>query len=60
MKQYILNRLAEASTWRNLFALLTAAGISLEPAQAEAIIAVGLAVIGLIGVLFPDKLGGGK
>lgn len=54
MLQYLLGRLSEASTWRGIVALLTAAGISLSPEQAAAIVAVGLAVIGTIGAFFPD------
>lgn len=55
MKDFILARGKEASTWRGIIALLTAAGVSLEPAQANAIVALGLAVIGAIGVFFADK-----
>jgi len=55
MKDYILNRLAEASTWRGFVYLLTALGLSLGAAQAEAIIAAGMAISGVIGVFFADK-----
>lgn len=51
---YVLNRLSEASTWRGLVALATAAGIVVSPELAEAIVAAGLAGIGLIGVVVPD------
>ena len=47
---YILARLKEASTWRGVFALLTAVGIKLHPELQEAILATGLALIGLINV----------
>lgn len=47
---YILARLKEASTWRGLFALLTAVGIKLHPELQEAILSAGLAFIGLINV----------
>jgi hypothetical protein len=60
MIDFILTRLKEASTWRGLVALLTAAGIGLSPEQGEAITATGLAVIGLIGVFVKDKIGTGK
>lgn len=50
-----MNRLKEASTWRGLIALVTAAGVTITPEQTEAIVAAGLAVIGLIGVFMPDK-----
>lgn len=52
---YILSRLGEASTWRGIIALLTSVGITLAPDQQEAVITVGLAVIGAIGVFFKDK-----
>ena len=55
MIQFLLERGKEASTWRGIVAILTAAGVTLSPAQAEAIIALGLAVIGAIGVFTSDK-----
>lgn len=54
MKSYILARAKEPSTWRGLVLLLTAAGVPLAPAMAEAIISAGLALAGLIGVATPD------
>jgi hypothetical protein len=55
MKQFLLERGKEASSWRGLVAIITATGIALDPVQADAIIAIGLAVIGVIGAFFPDK-----
>jgi hypothetical protein len=55
MKQFLLARGKEASSWRGLVAILTAAGVALDPAQADAIVAIGLAVIGVLGAFFPDK-----
>jgi hypothetical protein len=55
MKQYILNRAKEASTWRGIILLLTAVGVPIAPAMAEAIISVGLALAGVLGVLTADK-----
>ena len=54
MKEYLIERLKEPSSWRGILAIVTAAGITLEPAQAEAIVAAGLALIGIIGAFFPD------
>ena len=54
IKFYLLARLREASTWRGIIALLTAAGVALDQAQIEAIVTAGLAVIGVIGVFFRD------
>lgn len=47
----LLRALAQESTWRGLIAIATAAGIIIEPALAERIIAAGLALIGLINTL---------
>lgn len=55
MLQFILERGKEPSTWRGLVAIVTAAGVSLSPELAEAVIALGLAVIGIIGVITADK-----
>lgn len=55
MFKYIINRLTERTTWAGLVALGTACGATIEPALSEQIIAVGLAVAGLIGVLTKDR-----
>jgi hypothetical protein len=52
---YILDRLREDSTWRGILMLLTAAGVSLDPMQANAIIAVGLSLVGLINVFTKQR-----
>jgi uncharacterized membrane protein len=55
MLNWIKARLSEASTWRGIVALLTAVGVTMTPEQAEAIIAAGLALIGVLGVFTKDK-----
>ena len=55
MKDYLLSRAKEASTWRGLTLLLTAIGVPIAPAMAESIVSVGLAVAGLLGVISADK-----
>lgn len=55
MKDYLLARLMEASTWRGITLLLTAIGVPLAPEMSEAVISTGLAVAGLIGVATKDK-----
>lgn len=55
MKDFLLARASEASTWRGLIMLATAAGVVFSAAQAEAIIAAGLALAGLVGAFSPDK-----
>ena len=54
-RAYLLDRLREPSTWRGFVALLTAFGVALSPEQTAAIISVGLAVVGAIGAIAPDK-----
>ena len=49
--KYLLERLKEPSTWRGLFAVLTAVGLKLHPEMQEAILTTGLALIGMINVL---------
>lgn len=55
--QYLIDRLKEPSTWRGLTAILAAFGLTLSPDQSEAILAAGLAVMGLLGAFMPDKFG---
>lgn len=55
MKSYLIARLREASTWRGLVMLATAVGLKVEPQVADSIIAVGIAVAGAVGAVFPDK-----
>lgn len=55
MKEYALERLKEPSTWRGIILLLTAAGVPIAPAMSEAIICVGLALAGGVGIVTPDK-----
>lgn len=47
----LLGKLAENSTWRGLILLATALGVKLDPEQANAIIAAGLAIVGVVNVL---------
>lgn len=47
---YILDRLSESSTWRGLAFVLSAAGVTLVPEQANAIAAAGMAIVGAINV----------
>ena len=59
MVEYIIARLKEASTWRGLIGLLTAAGISISPELLDKIVAAGMALMGVIGMFFKDKISGG-
>lgn len=53
--QFLRARLSEPSTWRGVVALVTAAGVSLEPTQVAAIVSAGMAVMGLVGAFLPDR-----
>jgi len=50
MKDNLGLAFSEASTWRGLVLIVTALGVELQPEQIDAIVAVGLAIAGLIGV----------
>lgn len=50
----VLEYLMHASTWKGLVAVATAAGLVLTEVQAEALIAAGLGVVGLIQVFVDD------
>lgn len=54
-KKYLLDRFKEASTWRGLVMLGMAAGLKIDPALADQIIAGGVAVVGVLGALIPDR-----
>lgn len=55
MKQYILDRAKEPSTWRGAILFLTAIGVPIAPQVAEAIVTAGLGLAGLLGILTPDR-----
>jgi len=55
MKGYLLSRAKEPSTWRGAILFLTAIGVPIAPQLQEAIIAAGLGLAGLVGVLTPDR-----
>lgn len=59
MGKYIFERLKEASTWRGIIAFITAAGVTISPEMVDKIVAAGLAIMGVIGIVFKDKAGGG-
>lgn len=52
---YVIARLKEASTWRGLVLIATAAGLPIG--QADAVLQIGLFVAGAIGAVFPDYKG---
>jgi hypothetical protein len=52
---WTIARLSEVSTWRGIIGILTSAGVYVSPDRAAAIIAVGMALIGLINVVRSEK-----
>lgn len=56
MLNWLLDRIKEKSTWGSIFTLLiTATGVVLSPELKEAIMTVGIAVAGLIGIIVAEK-----
>lgn len=55
MKDYLIARAKEPSSWRGLILILTAIGVPVAPEMANAIVTIGLGVAGLVGVASPDK-----
>ena len=51
---YFLARLNEPSSWRGLVGIATAAGLVMSPEQTNAIVSLGMAIIGAVGVFTPD------
>jgi hypothetical protein len=55
MKQYLVERMKEPSTWRGIILLLTAVGVPIAPELQSVIISAGLGLAGLVGAVTPDK-----
>ncbi len=54
MIKYIIGLLKQDSTWKGIISLATAAGIALKPEQTQAIITVGMSLVGLIQVFITE------
>jgi len=52
--KYLIDRLSEPSTWRGLTLLLAALGVHIAPEMQDAIVATGIALAGLVGVVTKD------
>lgn len=55
MKDYLLDRLKEPSTWRGIILILSAGGVQIAPQLADAIISAGIGLAGVVGVVTADK-----
>jgi hypothetical protein len=51
MKNYILERAKEPSTWRGVLLFLTAIGVPIAPQLADNIVTVGLGLAGIVGMV---------
>lgn len=51
----LLAKLKETSTWKGLIFIITACGVALSQEQQEAIIAAGVALVGVIDVFRKEK-----
>ena len=51
MKQYILDRAKEPSTWRGILLFLTAISVPVAPELANHIVTGGLALAGIVGMV---------
>lgn len=54
MKDYILSRAKEPSTWRGLVFMLTSLGLGIAPELATLIVTVGTGIAGIVGVVSAD------
>ena len=55
MFKYIFNRLKKRSTWLGIIGLVTACGATISTKLAKQIIAAGIAIAGVIGIVTKDK-----
>lgn len=55
MLKILMDRLKERSTWIGLTTVITAAGVSMNPEQIEAVITAGVAVVGAIFAFTRDN-----
>jgi hypothetical protein len=57
MKKYLIERMLEASTWRNIVILISGLfGHEMAQTEAMTIVTVGMQIAGAIGVMLPDKI----
>ena len=51
----LLQKLSENSTWRGIILVVVAVGVKIEPNLQEAILTVGLGLIGFINIIRKGK-----
>lgn len=58
MKEWVFERLHEASTWRGIMLILTATtGLTLSTTEQQLITNLGLELVGILGVVTKDAKG---
>ena len=55
MKDLILKKLSEKTTWLGVLSLVTVFGVSLTPELSESIVTAVLAIVGLVNVILNEK-----
>lgn len=55
IKNVLLNRLKEQSTWVGIVALMSALGVNMNPEQVLAVSTLGAAAAGALMVFWPEK-----
>lgn len=55
-REYVLDRLKEASTWRSIIYVLAAIGVPIAPELATQIVAAGMGAAGIVGIVTKDRL----
>lgn len=53
--EWVVDRAKEMSTWLGLIGLAAAGGLYISPEMQDAIVQAGLAVAGLVAVVFREK-----
>lgn len=55
LKSYLFDRLKERSTYLGVLAILTSIGVNVDPAVADAIVTLALALAGAVMASTPDQ-----
>lgn len=55
IKQFVLDRLKERSTWYGIIAMAGSAGAVIDPSLREDIVLIGVTLAGIVATLTADK-----
>lgn len=53
--RYMVDRLKERTTWVSIGTMLTGMGVAINPDQWQMIMAIGMGVGGILGILLPSR-----